>query len=320
MKNYATLLLLLLGFTLSFGQDKDLPEYTGDNFSLEGVLTLFKEAKSIEDFEKAINTEKNGVNNLDLNNDGKIDYINVETTKKGDTHLVVLSTYLSKEERQDIATIGIEKTGKEEAILQIEGDSVLYADDTIVEPVEVTDVIKSGKGGGPEGYEVLNNQIIVNVWFWPCVQYMYAPYYSVWMSPFYWDFYPIWWTPWYPISYTVFYTNCVPYHRGYYRTHTRRVVAARTMYTPIRRVSTRVVQTGRVSTGVRTNSTRAETPTRTVTPKRTETPTRTMTPTRTVTPTRTEAPTRTATPTRKTTRKTTTTKKADTKREDKKAR
>jgi len=46
----------------------------GDNFSLAGALELFKNATSLESFEKMINEESNKVNNLDLNGDGEIDY------------------------------------------------------------------------------------------------------------------------------------------------------------------------------------------------------------------------------------------------------
>ncbi|MBK9397271.1 MAG: hypothetical protein IPN55_08575 [Saprospiraceae bacterium] len=54
----------------------------GDNFSLQGAMDLFSKATSPEDFEKAINDEKNNVNNLDLNGDGEIDYIKVIDKKK----------------------------------------------------------------------------------------------------------------------------------------------------------------------------------------------------------------------------------------------
>ena len=49
----------------------------GDNFSLEGALELFKQAESPEHFEELLNKEDHQVNNLDLNEDGDIDYIRV---------------------------------------------------------------------------------------------------------------------------------------------------------------------------------------------------------------------------------------------------
>mgnify|MGYP000992133762 CR=1 FL=1 len=62
------------------------------------VVEMFKKSSSIEEFEKLINTEESNVNNLDLNEDGEIDYINVESIKEGDTHVLILSSYLNEKE------------------------------------------------------------------------------------------------------------------------------------------------------------------------------------------------------------------------------
>ena len=62
----------------------------GDNFSLQGAMDLFSKATSPEDFEKAINDEKNNVNNLDLNGDGEIDYIKVIDKKERNVSLADL--------------------------------------------------------------------------------------------------------------------------------------------------------------------------------------------------------------------------------------
>ncbi len=78
------LAFLLLSFTLSGislnAQNPSTEDSTGlpgDNFSLEGALTMFQKASSPEEFEKMLNTENNHVNNLDLNGDGQIDYVRV---------------------------------------------------------------------------------------------------------------------------------------------------------------------------------------------------------------------------------------------------
>ncbi|NRS89445.1 hypothetical protein HNQ02_002374 [Flavobacterium sp. 7E] len=86
MKKITTALLIILGVTIGYSQENDLPENTGDNFSLEGALALFKKSSSIAEFEKLINEENNNVNNLDLNNDGNVDYITVDDIKDNDTH------------------------------------------------------------------------------------------------------------------------------------------------------------------------------------------------------------------------------------------
>ncbi len=254
MKTIATLLLLTLGITTTFSQEDqiDLPEFTGENFSLEGALALFKHANSLEEFEKLINEENNNVNNLDLNNDGKTDYIVVQDIKEKDTHVIVLSTYLSENEKQDIATIGIEKTGNESAILQIEGDSELFAANTIVEPFEVEEKIEKTKGG-PNVPVITSTGVVVNVWFWPSVRFLYAPGYVVWVSPYRWGFYPRWWKPWKPYRYSIFYGKCAHHRVLYRKTTTHRVVVARKVYTPRRSKSTIVVHNRRGTTVIHKN-------------------------------------------------------------------
>ncbi len=250
MKKIAAL-LLVIGFTttITFAQNvkdeekDDATQVSGDNFSLEGALVLFKKSNSLEEFEKLLNEESNNVNNLDLNNDGNTDYISVESIKDKDTHAIVLSTYLKDNEKQDIATIGIEKTGKEEATLQIIGDDELYAKNTIIEPFEVDE--KSEKSKGPNVSDVKITRLIVNVWGWSCVRYMYAPRYVVWSSPYRWGAYPSYWRPWRPMRYGMFYTRVTPYRSFYRPTRTFRVVNARNIYMPRRRTTTVIVHKNR---------------------------------------------------------------------------
>jgi hypothetical protein len=252
MQKITAVLFVILGMTSVFGQENEKPEFTGDNFSLEGALAIFKKSGSLEEFEKLINQEDNNVNNLDLNNDGDIDYVTVSDIKENDTHIIVLSTYLNDKEKQDIATIGIEKTGNENAVLQIEGDKELYAENTIVEPTDSKEKIGGGKGG-PSVPEIMTNQVIVNVWFWPCVRFIYAPAYVVWVSPHHWGFYPRWWKPWHPFRHHIFYTRCAPHRVYFHRTPTHRMVVARKVYAPRRHSSTLVVHNRRGTTVIHQN-------------------------------------------------------------------
>jgi hypothetical protein len=249
MKKISFLLTFALVTISSYGQENDTPEFTGENFSLEGALTIFKKSNSLEEFEKLINEEDNNVNNLDLNDDGQTDYINVDDIKENDTHVIVLSTYLSKTEKQDIATIGIEKTGKEEATLQIEGDQELYAENTFVEPFDTQDTIDNSKKG-PAMPEVLTTRIMVNVWGWSCVRFIYAPRYVVWASPHRWGFYPRWWRPWSIRPHSIFIKRCAPHYVYFHRVPNRRVIIARKIYTPRRRHTTLVIHNRRKTTVV----------------------------------------------------------------------
>jgi hypothetical protein len=240
MKNGITILFVILGMAFSSAQESENPEFTGENFSLEGALALFKKANSLEEFETMLNKEDNNINNLDLNDDGNTDYINVDDIKKNNTHVIVLSTFLGENDKQDIATIGIEKTGTTEATLQIEGDTDLYAENTIAEPSDIDQKIEKSKGG-PDIGNIITTQLFVNVWFWPCVRYLYAPSYVVWVSPYRWNNHPRWWRPWRPFRYNLFYTRCAPHRIYFHRTPTRRLVYVRNVYTPRRHYSKVVV-------------------------------------------------------------------------------
>lgn len=252
-KKITFLLLVVLGITSAFGQQDNRPENTGDDFSLEGALELFKNANSLEEFEKNLNQENNQVNNLDLNGDGQIDYIQVEDIKENDTHVIVMSTYLDETEKQDIAIIALEKTGTDKAVLHIEGDEDLFAKNTIVEPNgEEKGAVQNLKEATNVAV-VENSSTTVNVWLWPSVRFLYGPRYVVWASPYRWRHYPGWWRPWRPIAHPVFYGYGVRYRTHYRVAPARRVTVARTVYAPRRHSSTLVVHNRRGTTVIHKN-------------------------------------------------------------------
>jgi hypothetical protein len=221
------------------GQDSTgLP---GDNFSLHGALQMFQDAQSPEDFEKAINTEGNHVNNLDLNGDGDIDYIRVVNVADKDAHAFILQVPISESESQDIAVIELEKTAEANAVIQIVGDEEIYGEQVIVEPngETVPEVQKQGKGPH-SALHSLPAYVVVNVWHWPAVRYVYAPNYRPWISPWRWRVYPTWWRPWRPVAWRVWHPHHHRYHRPFAVVHTHRVVHAHRIYTPVRRTSVSV--------------------------------------------------------------------------------
>ncbi len=238
----AVLLLAAMGFLpgLSAQESTDSTGLPGDHFSLEAAIALFQKSKSPEDFEKMLNAEDNGVNNLDLNEDGQIDYIRVEDHTDGNVHALVLQVPLDEKDVQDIAVIEIEKTGKEEAILQIVGDEAIYGEQVIVEPAD--EAAEGGGKGGPAG-EAAVHGVVVNVWLWPCVRFVYAPGYRVWVSPWRWGYYPPWWRPWRPRPWRWYHRHVVVVYRPKCRVvHTHRVVHAHRIYAPKRRSSAVVVK------------------------------------------------------------------------------
>jgi hypothetical protein len=256
MKTTTTLLTaVFLTFTLTTAaQNKSGVDSTGlpgDNFSLQGALAMFKKAASPEEFEKLINKEDNGVNNLDLNEDGETDYIRVIDKADNDVHAFVLQVAISEKENQDIAVIELEKTGSTEAMIQIIGDEDIYGENVIVEPgdegnafIEMNEEVVTG---GPYIDETTRG-IIVNVWFWPSVRFIYGPVYRPYVSMWRWHHYPGWWRPWRPLRWYAFRPRFYHYHPSFVVVHTHRVVRAHRIYTPVR-VSSVTVRT-RHSTAV----------------------------------------------------------------------
>jgi hypothetical protein len=206
----------------------------GDHFSLEAALDLFKKAASPEDFEKLLNVEESTINNLDLNEDGETDFIQVIDKVEGETHAIVLRVAVSEAESQDIAVIEIEKTGAEEAMLQIIGDEDIYGEAVIAEPFE--EEVKKGGKGGPSGFSP-RVAVIVNVWLWPSVRFMYRPAYVAYVSPWRWRVYPTWYRPWRPRPWGFYHARVHPFRAHYRVVTTHRVVRAHAVYTPHRRTS-----------------------------------------------------------------------------------
>jgi len=211
----------------------------GDNFSLQGALQMFKESKSLEDFEKKLNTAKNHVNNLDLDGNDSIDYIRVIDKVTGDSHAIILRDIVSKTESQDVAVIEIQKTADKTAMLQIVGDKELYGDSAIVEPVDQADVKQGSKGPASAVNSI--RFIFVNVWFWPCVPIIYDPFYVPWVSPWGWHYYPRWWNPWYPMGWGYYHPYCMGYYGWYRPAYAYRMGVVNNYYQSYRSTSNTVV-------------------------------------------------------------------------------
>ncbi len=195
MKSY----ILSFSFALLafFGMSNDEQLGTsGDHLDLDAVMELFKKSDSVEEFEQELNSEKNGVNNLDLNEDGFVDYIRVIDYADGDVHALTLQVPYSDTESQDVAVIEIEKSGDEVVNAQIIGDESLYGKDYIVEPQV--------------------DSKTVNVYHWKPIRHIYSPRYVVWVSPWRYNRRPNWFRPWKPVVWSVYRTRHIR-HRAHYR-------------------------------------------------------------------------------------------------------
>ena len=99
-----------------------------DGLDLKAVGELVKKAKDAEHLERLLNDKKEEVNNLDLNEDGEVDYVKV--TEYGDNQVKGFSLTAEPEsgEEQEVATIEIEKSGEGQANVQIHGNRQIYGE------------------------------------------------------------------------------------------------------------------------------------------------------------------------------------------------
>ena len=220
-----------------YGGNNSYPGYLGDNFSLEGALEIFKESRDLQDFEYRLNRDEFFVNNLDLNNDGRTDFIRVQDVSEDRNYrLLALQAVLGRRDVQDVAVIAIEKTGRREATLQIVGDEYLFGPNMIVEPHDIAYNSDRRRGYGPSGADVEFRRLFVNVYYWPTVRSLFRPRYSFYRSPWSWGYYPDFYRPWRPWAYSYYYDRCGLYRRPFWRVAPAvRIVYVNNYYFPRRR-------------------------------------------------------------------------------------
>lgn len=219
------ILLSLIGVTNLFAQDQsslevksELLGLPGDNLDLYATLDLFQKSKTIEEFEASLNDEKSGVNNLDLNLDGNVDFIKVATQQKGDDFTFVLQVDILEGEIQDVAVILVTKNKEGKVTIHMVGDDELYGKGYVIEPkLEVSAVTPNPGYSGPEKVVVESRSATVLVIeSLPIVHYVYSPVYRPYYSPYYYGYYPPYYRPYPVTSVNVYYGRNYHYRNYYY--------------------------------------------------------------------------------------------------------
>lgn len=174
--------------------DTTLLGLPGDNLDLYAVLDLFQKSKTIEEFEKSLNLESTGINNLDLDLDSKVDFIKVLTKEEGDDFTFILQVDVTKTEKQDVAVIIVSKDKDKKVTMQIIGDKDLYGKDYIVELKESKTAAVTANPGYTGNDTVIvsapASSTTVIVESAPIVQYVYSPAYVPYVPPYYYGYYP----------------------------------------------------------------------------------------------------------------------------------
>ncbi|KFF05375.1 hypothetical protein [Flavobacterium reichenbachii] len=143
-----------------------------DNLDLRAVASIFGESANLQDFERRLNEPKYQISNLDLNGDDQVDYLRVIESVEDRTHVVIIQAVLDRDVYQDVATIDVERDNYNKVNVQVVGNSYLYGDNYIYEPV-------------------YNAVPVIYTSFWVT---NYRPYYSSWN----WNYYPTYYTAWRP--------------------------------------------------------------------------------------------------------------------------
>ena len=214
---------------------------------LYAVAELFKNSETLEKFEQSLNDPQTGINNLDLDQNGQVDFVRVTEKVADNTHLIILQTPLNESDFQDVATIAVDRESGEKYNLHIQGDTTLYGANYYVVPA--------------------NN----NFSAWNVVRWIFRPNYSAYVSPYSYTVLPRWWSVRHPIALNLYRTRTAAFvgRRNFVAS---RVVTVRTVnklnYHP--RASTIVTRRTNVTrTTTRTAKPGAVVQTRTVTTTKT---------------------------------------------------
>ncbi len=158
--------------------------YASDGLDLQSVLELSKEVEGPDELEQMLNSQ-NGVNNLDLNEDGIVDYIYV--TEYGDEDFKGFSLTVRPEEdqEQEIATLEFVKD-QESVDMEVKGNESVY-----------------GHNHYYHSRVTLGDIILFN--------YLFRPH-RMWVSPYYYGYhsYPRYRT----VNYTTYRTRTKSYTSG----------------------------------------------------------------------------------------------------------
>ena len=146
-----------------------------DNLDLRVVASIFGDSRNLQEFERQLNDPQLQISNLDLNNDGQVDYLRVIESVEKRTHIVIIQSVLDRDLYQDVASIEVEKNRSNNVQIQVVGNPYFYGQNYIYEPV-------------------FFNTPLIYADFW---MVNYQPYYSNWN----WNFYPSNYYAWntYPI-------------------------------------------------------------------------------------------------------------------------
>jgi len=195
MKNKLILALLLtVAASIVYAKDNVTivapTSVAAEGLNLQAVSELFTETANLEAFEQALNHPDEGINNLDLDGNGEVDFIRVVEQVIDDSHLIILQAAIGADEFQDVATIEIEKSADSYA-MQVRGDEIIYGTNYYYAP-----------------------PAHVHIAAWPIIAWIYRPVYRPYHSRFHFGLYPRWWRPFRPLHRNVYHNRIVRFTKS----------------------------------------------------------------------------------------------------------
>jgi hypothetical protein len=102
------------------------PGRASEGLDLQAVGELVKKAHNAQELEKMLNDPSTGINNMDLDGDGKVDYLTVTEYGSGNSKGFSITDDLGNNNVQEIAQITVEKQSDQQATVQLQGNEQIY--------------------------------------------------------------------------------------------------------------------------------------------------------------------------------------------------
>ena len=181
--------LLARNSTVVYSQNYQIDQ----DLDLNAVASIFGDTRDLYDFEKRLNDPYYQISNLDLNDDGYVDYLRVLETVDGNFHFIVIQAVIGHRRYQDIATIEVDRN-YDQTYIQVVGNSYIYGPNYIIEP----------------DYSYMPQ--IFNIFWQP-------RHYHAYRSSYRWRHYPSYYRPWRPVPVRYYHRHIRKHisHRNNYR-------------------------------------------------------------------------------------------------------
>lgn len=80
-------------------------DYIAENLALNEVLKMYEESHNMQDFERKLNFPAYTMSNVDMDNDGKVDYFRVIEHKEKGINTIYIQSVIGRNKYEDVAYI-----------------------------------------------------------------------------------------------------------------------------------------------------------------------------------------------------------------------